>query len=122
LEEDVKVKIVNILIVAIIALLSIAAGLAKVMQAPQEMEFLQGLGLSSVLIVVFGLVQILGGVLLVPRKTRMLGAVLATSAFVISTGLIFIAGNLTFGLVSILPIALACVIIYQSAVVTPNKS
>ena len=115
-------KIVNTLIIAIIVLLSIAAGMAKVMQAPQEMEFLQGLGLSSVLIVVFGLVQILGGVLLVPRKTRMLGAVLATSAFVVSTVLIFVSGNLTFGLVSILPIALACVIIYQSAGVTHNKS
>ena len=105
-------KIVNILIVAIIALLSIAAGLAKVMQTPQEMEFLQGLGLSSVLIVVFGLVQILGGVLLVPRKTRLPGAVLATSAFVVSTVLILVGGNLTFGLVSIIPIALACIIIY----------
>ena len=108
-------KIVNILIIAIIALLSIAAGLAKVMQTQQEVEFLQGVGFSSALIVAFGLVQISGGILLVPRKTRMLGAVLATSALIVSTVLIFIGGNLAFGLVSILPIALACVIIYQSA-------
>ena len=112
-EEDVKVKIVNILIIAIIVLLSIAAGLAKVMQTPQEMEFLQGLGLSSALIIAFGLVQIAGGVLLVPKKTRLLGAVLATSALVLSTVLIFVGSNLVFGLVSILPIALACVIIYR---------
>jgi hypothetical protein len=116
------VKIVNILIIAIIALLSIAAGLAKVMQTQQELEFLQGVGLSSALIVAFGLVQISGGVLLVLKKTRMLGAVLATSALVVSTVLIFIGGNLAFGLVSILPIALACVIIYQSARTTHNKS
>lgn len=115
-------KIVNILIIAIVALLSIAAGLAKVMQTQQEMEFLQGVGLSSVVIVAFGLVQILGGVLLVPRKTRMLGAILATSALVVSTVLIFIGGNLSFGLVSILPIALAGVIIYQSARITDNRS
>ncbi len=115
-------KIVNILIIAIIALLSIAAGLAKVMQTQQEMEFLQGVGLSSVLIVAFGLVQISGGVLLVPRKTRMLGAVLAASALFVSTVLIFVGGNLLFGLVSILPIALACTIIYQSARFTDNKS
>ena len=114
-------KIVNILIIAIIALLSIAAGLAKVMQTQQELEFLQGVGLSSALIVAFGLVQISGGILLVPRKTRMLGAVLATSALIASTVLIFIAGNLAFGFVSILPIALACVIIYQSAR-TPHKN
>ena len=114
-------KIVNILIIAIIALLSIAAGLAKVMQTQQELEFLQGVGLSSALIVAFGLVQISGGILLVPRKTRMIGAVLATSALIVSTVLIFIGGNLAFGLVSILPIALACVIIYQSVRTTHKK-
>ena len=115
-------KIVNLLIVVVIALLSIAAGLAKVMQAPQEMEFLQGLGLSTVQIVVFGLVQILGGVLLVPGKTRMPGSILVTAALVVSTTLIFIGGNLTFGLFSLIPVALASVIIYQTARTTHNKS
>ena len=114
-------KIVNILIIAIVALLSVAAGLAKVMQTQQEMEFLQGFGLSTALIVAFGLVQILGGVLLVPKKTRLPGAILATSALVVSTVLIFVGGNLTFGLVSMLPIALAGVIIYQSARNTNSK-
>jgi len=114
-------KIVNILIIAIVALLSVAAGLAKVMQTQQEVEFLQGFGLSTALIVAFGLIQILGGVLLVPRKTRLPGAVLVTSAFVVSTVLILIGGNLAFGLVSIIPIALASVIIYQSARTTHNK-
>ena len=114
-------KVVNILIVAIVALLSIAAGLAKAMQTPQEMEFLQGFGLSSVLIVVFGLVQISGGILLVPGKTRIPGAVLVALAFVVSTVLIFVEGNLAFGLVSLFPVALACVIIYQSARARPES-
>ena len=86
-------KIANILIIAIVALLSVAAGL----------------------------VQVLGGVLLVPKKTRLPGAILATSALVVSAVLIFVGGNLTFGLVSMLPIALAGVIIYQSARNTNSK-
>lgn len=114
-------KILNTLIISIIALISIAAGLAKVMQTEQEMHFLQSFGLSSALIVVFGVLQIAGGVLLVPSKTRMLGAVLATSALVVSTTLIFIGGNSVFGFLSTLPIAMACVIIYQSARITRNK-
>ena len=114
-------KIMNILMIAIVALLSIAAGLAKVMQAPQEVEFLQSFGLSSVLIVAFGLVQVSGGVLLVPQKTRLPGAVLAALALVVSTILIFVGGNLVFGLVSMLPVALACVIIYQCVRVKPDK-
>ena len=115
-------KIVNILIIAVIALLSIAAGLAKVMQTEQEMEFLQSFGLNSVLIIAFGIIQIAGGVLLVPSKTRMFGAVLATSAFVASSILIFVGGNLGFGLLSTIPIALTCVIVYQSAIFAHNKS
>ena len=95
-------KIVTILLVTLIAFLSIAAGAAKVMQSTQEMEFLQGLGLNTSIIVVFGLIQITGGILLVPPKTRMPGAVLATAALIVSTVLIFIGGNLAFGLFSIL--------------------
>jgi hypothetical protein len=115
-------KIVTILLVALIALLSIAAGAAKVMQTPQEMEFLRGLGLSSPLIVVFGLIQIAGGILLVPPKTRMSGAVLATAALVVSTILIFVSGNIAFGLFSLLPIAMAGGIIYQFAGIKHIKS
>jgi len=114
------VKIANLLFVAIIALLSIAAGLAKVMQTQQEMEFLEGLGLSSALIVVFGLIQIAGGLLLALKKTRMLGAILVMSALVVSAALIFVGGDLQFGLFSLVPIALTGVIIYQAARIT-NK-
>ena len=115
-------KIVNILIIAIVALLSIAAGLAKVMQTQQEMEFLQGVGLSSFLIVVFGIIQVSGGVLLIPRKTRMAGAVLAAVALGLSSVFIFMGGNLAFGLFSLLPVVLVCVIIYQTANVTADTS
>ncbi len=108
-------KIFNILLVSILALLSAAAGIAKVMQAPQEMEFLRGLGLSTTVIVVFGAVQIAAGILLVPRKTRTFGAVLAIVALAVSTVLIFVSGNVAFGVVSMLPIAMAGVVIYQSS-------
>ena len=115
-------KFVNILIIATIVLLSIAAGLAKVMQSQQEIEFLQGLGLSVFSIFVFGLVQIVGGVLIAPKKTRMSGAVLVTLGFVVSTVLIFIGGNVAFGLFSVIPAALAGMIIYQTFGVTHSKS
>ncbi|MBT8050224.1 MAG: hypothetical protein KJN61_07435 [Gammaproteobacteria bacterium] len=115
-------KIVSYLIITILALLSIAAGLAKIMQTPQEMEFLQGAGLSPGLIVLFGLVQILGGLLLVPGKTRIVGAVMAASAFAISAALIFMSGNLSFGLISILPVALAGIVIYQCSGTALGKS
>ena len=114
-------KIINYLIIGIIALLSIAAGLAKVMQTQAEMDFLQGVGLSPALIIVFGLLQITGGILLVPQKTRLVGALLAAVTLAVSTVLIFVAGNIQFGLFSIIPVALAGLIIYQSARATHKK-
>lgn len=113
-EKSAKLKFINILIITVIALLSIAAGLAKVMQSPQEVEFLQSLGLSTLLIIFFGLVQITGGVLIAPKMTRLPGAVLVTSGFVLSAVLIFIGGNVSFGLISVIPSALAGMIIYQT--------
>ena len=107
-------KIINILIVAAIAILSVAAGLAKVLQSQHEIEFLQGLGLSIFVIMVFGLLQIIGGVLMAPKKTRMPGAVLVTLGFVVSTVLVFIGGNVTFGLISVIPAALAGMISYKT--------
>lgn len=115
-------KFVKIFIVAAIALLSIAAGLAKVMQSPQEIEFLQGLGLSVLLIMVFGAVQVAGGVLLAPKKTRMTGAVLVTLGFALSAMLIFIGGNVVFGLMSLIPAVLAAMIVYQTMGITRKKS
>ena len=108
-------KIVRLLLIVIVALLSIAAGAAKVIQAPQEMEFLQGFGLSTLSIIVFGLVQILAGVLLAPQKTRISGATLAIIAFAASTILIFKGGNFAFALFSILPIVLSVIVVYQTA-------
>lgn len=108
-------RFVSILMITIVALLSVAAGLAKVMEAPQEVEFLQSAGLSTTLIIIFGLIQIAAAVLLVPRKTRMAGSILAAFAFAVSSVLIFVGGDLNFGLFSLLPVLLACVIIFQTS-------
>ena len=120
-KEDTEIKTIMILITVIVTVLSIAAGAAKVMQTPQEMEFLQGAGLSETLIMVFGLVQTVGGVLLLPQKTRLSGAVLAALAFMASSVLIFIGGNITFGLFSILPVVLAGIVAQQSVRAAPPK-
>jgi hypothetical protein len=109
-----SVKIVNVLLIALVALLSIAAGVAKVLEVPQELEFLKGFGFSLELIIFYGLFQILGGALLAIPKTLKLGAIITTLSFTLSTVLIFIGGNLTFGLASLLPIIFTNIIYWQS--------
>jgi len=106
-------KLLNGLIIAILVLLSIAAGLAKVLQSPHEVEFLQGAGMNLTLIIVFGLIQISGGLLLVPSRTRLVGAPLIAATLILSMVLIFMAGDLAFSWFSIIPIVLTGVIIYR---------
>ena len=108
-------KIAIILIVALVALVSIAAGIAKVMQVPEEVEFLQSFDFSISMIVTFGVVQIIAGALLCHSRTRFCGAIISCLAFTISAFLIFVSGNIPFGLFSLLPIILTIFIIYQAS-------
>lgn len=94
-----------------LAALSIAAGVPKIMQMPQELQFLSSIGLNGVLVSVVGAVQVLGGVLLVPLKTRLPGAAVAEMAFILSSVAIFMSGNTQFGIISLLPVLLLNVVI-----------
>ena len=105
-------KILKIIIISLVTLLCIAAGLAKVLQSEQEVAYLKRFGLSTALIVAFGKVQLGSGILLIFPKTRLFGAVLAITAFVTSTIMILVGGNLVFSLLSTIPITLVCVIVY----------
>ena len=107
-------KIVNMLLLIIIALLSIAAGVAKLMQVPQELEFLQSAGLNATLIMVFGVAQVTGGLLLLIPKTRVFAAVLVFLGFALSSLLIFIVGDIDFALISLIPVALTVYLFYQA--------
>jgi len=107
-------KIINIILIALISLLSIAAGLAKIMQVPQEMEFLTLFEFTPSIILMFGVVQVLGGVLIAIPKLRLAGAILIIIVFLLSATLVFLTGNLSFGLISILPVAATGWIIYQN--------
>ena len=100
-------KITIKILTGIIILLSIGAGLAKVMQVPQEVEFLGGIGLSTIMIIAFGGFQIMGGIFSLLPKFKLSGLALVTFGFFISTILIFVSGDVKFGLVSLIPVILA---------------
>jgi len=106
-------KIFNITLVILIALVSIVAGSAKVMQIPQEVEFLTALGFTITLILFFGMIQITGGILLLIPKIRLLGAAVVLTGFMISAGLVFMSGNIKFGLISLVPVLITVFILYR---------
>lgn len=100
-----KLKTLNWIL---LALLGVAAGVSKIMQIPQEMAFFQGeMGYSSELIVAFGAFQLLGGLLIVFKKTRLAGALLLGLTLFLSCIVVFMSGKVLFGLVSAIPVIMA---------------
>ena len=121
-QRQTNMKMITIFFIAVTALISIAAGAAKIFQAPQELEFLQSFGLSVTQIAVFGVVQFVGGILVILPKTRVVGSLLAMIALTLSTFFIFRSGNLQFGVFSLLPIVVAFVVFYLAVSPKHNVS
>lgn len=109
-------KVLRIIVLVIVTLLSLAAGLAKVMQVPQEAAFFEGLGVNLGVMIGLGAAQIIGGLFVVFPKTRNIGAIITAIAFLISAIMIFMNGQIGFALFSLLPAALAgSVLFFRSA-------
>ncbi len=79
-----------------------------------ELEFLAHLGLGARGVTFVGIIQLAGGVLLVPPKTRFSGAILAVVALIISGLALFTAGNVAVGLITLFPIAIGVSVITEN--------
>ena len=83
------------------------------LQAPQEMAFFQDqLGFNAEAIMAFGLLQFVAGAMLVLKKTRLVGAALLGVTLLLSSIVIFMAGQISFGVVSLLPVLMADLIVW----------
>lgn len=100
-------KIVNLILLILLILLSVSTGVTKLIQMPEEMELFRHAGFSDTLTIFFGVIQVIGGLLLIPGQTRRYGALVMAITFVIATIVVFLKGMVAFGLFSILFIALA---------------
>lgn len=92
-------------------LLSVGAGAAKVMRVPNEVKFFQDVGFGTDILMVFGVAQVLAGILLLIPRTRLMGAVVAGGLMLLSSAMILVSGQLLFAIVSLLPVALAAVVV-----------
>lgn len=110
-----KKQVVTTIIAYALGLLSIAAGIPKIMQMPQELGFLSSIGFSGIAVSILGVVQLLGGAMLFWSRTRLAGALLAGLAMLVSSVAIFAGGDATFGMISLLPFVVALVIAYMEA-------
>ena len=101
-------KITNLII---LVLLGVGAGIPKLMKMPQELTFLQSIGMKEVHVVLLGVFQLLSGVLLIFPKTRLIAAIVLAITLTVSAVALFFGGNTAFALVSVIPIILAGILI-----------
>jgi len=95
-------------------LLSIGASAPKLLQASQEVAFFVSVGLPVKAVLLFGVVQLAGGILLVFKPTRVWGAAATGIMFLASAIMVFLSGKTVFGLVSLLPVLLASFVLKGS--------
>lgn len=108
-------KILHWILVILVVFVAVSAGLAKAFQIPQEVQFLSLFGFNVALIIVYGIVQTLGGILMLIPKTLTLGALITTLAFILSSVLILISGDLMFFIVSLIPVALTYLTVWSAS-------
>ena len=93
-------KAVSIGILAILTLLAVSSGIAKILLMPQDVNFFGNYGFSDPILIAFGSVQLLGGLLLVFTKTRFAGAAIVAVTFLVSLALLLMEGNVPVSIVT----------------------
>lgn len=97
----------------LLALLGVAAGIAKLLQTQPEMAFFhEQMGYSAEAIMAFGVVQFVAGIMLVFKKTRLVGAATLGLTLLLSAVVTFMAGKTVFAVVSLLPVLIADLVVW----------
>lgn len=94
-------------------LLSIATGIFKLLQQEADITLFKAIGFNTTMVTILGAIQLLGGLLLIPAKTRKLGAYIMIPTFIIASIAVFANHMLAFGAISILFIVMASLVIIK---------
>ena len=107
-------KIFFYVTLVILIFLAMSSGIAKIMLMQQDVEFFSPHGFTNPILIGFGVVQLLGGVLLAMPKTRVVGAVIVAITFLISAVILVMAGGTPMAFVTLVCTLLLGFIIKQS--------
>jgi len=108
------VKVFLNLILAVLVFLAISSGVTKIMLMQQDVEFFGKYGFTNSILVTYGVIQLIGGILLISPKTRIFGAILVAITFLISLVVLVMAGNIPVAIITLVCVALLGLIIKQT--------
>ena len=101
-------------LLAILALLALSSGITKILLMDQDVAFFGPYGFTEVLLRLYGLVQIVGGILLLVPKTRTIGAIVVAVTFLVSLVVLVLAGKFGIAIVTVVAILALVFVARQS--------
>ena len=107
-------KVLSIIVLVILVLLAVASGVAKILLVPQDVAFFGKYGFSNAMLIGFGITQLAGGLLMVLKKTRFVGAAIVAATFLVSLGLLLVEGNIPVSIITLIATLLLGVVMKQS--------
>ena len=114
-------KIFFYIVLVVLVLLAISSGITKILLMPQDVEFFGQYGFSNPMLIAYGLVQLIAGVLLAVPKTRIIGALLVAVTFLISAAVLVLSANIRIALLTLVFTALLGFIVkFNSQIISPR--
>ena len=107
-------KIFFKVVLVILIFLAVSSGITKIMLMPQDVEFFGKYGFTDPILIAYGATQLLGGILLIMSKSRIIGAVLIAITFLISAVVLAMDGNIPVALITLIFVFLLGFVIKQS--------
>ncbi|MCF6193117.1 MAG: DoxX family protein [Kangiellaceae bacterium] len=98
----------------ILVLLAISSGVTKIMLMPQEVQFFGSVGFSNLMLIIFGVSQVVGGLMLVLSKTRLIGAIIIVITFIISAVVLFMSENIVVAIITCFTLFMLSLVIKQN--------
>lgn len=107
-------KIAFSILLVLLTALAVLSGVTKIALMPNEVEFFSQYGFSNPMLIAFGAVQLLGGILLPWKKTRFAGATVVAFTFLVSLAILLKDGNMPVSIVTAIVTILLFVIMKLS--------
>ncbi len=107
-------KIMSTVILVILALLAISSGTTKILLMQQDVDFFGKYGFTDPILITYGAVQLIGGLLLIFSKSRFFGAMLVAVTFLISLVVLILEGSIPMSIVTLVATLLLGVVMTQS--------
>ena len=107
-------KILHTLILIILVFLAITSGVTKVLLMQQDVDFFGAYGFNNTHLIMFGTIQILSGIALVFKKSRVVGAIVLAATFVISAVVLAISGNIPVTVITLVFVGLLGLVVHNT--------